>query len=33
VSAADVALWAITLAAAIAVGHHIYRDLTKGHRS
>lgn len=28
----DVALWAITLAAAIAVGVHIHHDLKKGHR-
>lgn len=30
---ASIALWAITLAAAIAVGHYIVRILTEGHRS
>lgn len=29
---ASIALWAITVAAAIAVGHHIHRILTEGHR-
>lgn len=32
-TAADLALWAITLAAAVAVGHYIHHTLKEGKRS